>query len=219
MSSLSAQLQAYHDALIDRIGPENAAVINRALADLSASDLVTHARKTGETAPDFTLTDQSGATVTLSERLQSGPVAMFFYRGGWSPLCELTLRAWQARYRALLRAGGDVIAVSPDSQAVGLETATSNWIDFPLLSDTDNQVADLYGVAYDMPRDVQKLYRRYNLKVGKRCCDWRLPISASYVIAPDRTIRAAHVNVCPFVRMDPGEALRAFQDMQHLIAA
>jgi thioredoxin-dependent peroxiredoxin len=35
--------------------------------------------KVGEKAPDFTLTDTKGATVTLSKQLQSGPVILYFF--------------------------------------------------------------------------------------------------------------------------------------------
>lgn len=36
----------------------------------------------GETAPDFTLTDHSGETVTLSDA-RGKPVVLAFYRGHW----------------------------------------------------------------------------------------------------------------------------------------
>ena len=38
---------------------------------------------TGETAPDFTLTDQNGRKHTLSAALAKGPVVLVFYRGYW----------------------------------------------------------------------------------------------------------------------------------------
>jgi hypothetical protein len=37
----------------------------------------------GERAPDFTLPNQRGETVRLSERLSRGPVVLSFYRGVW----------------------------------------------------------------------------------------------------------------------------------------
>ena len=37
----------------------------------------------GETAPDFTLLDQSGTAHTLSRLLNQGPVVVSFYRGYW----------------------------------------------------------------------------------------------------------------------------------------
>lgn len=37
----------------------------------------------GEAAPDFTLQDQSGHTVTLSDARGKSPVVLVFYRGYW----------------------------------------------------------------------------------------------------------------------------------------
>lgn len=37
----------------------------------------------GDITPDFTLTDQDGRKVTLSEALRIGPVVLVFYRGYW----------------------------------------------------------------------------------------------------------------------------------------
>lgn len=37
----------------------------------------------GEYAPDFSLPDALGNTVTLSSHLEKGPVILSFYRGSW----------------------------------------------------------------------------------------------------------------------------------------
>ena len=37
----------------------------------------------GDMAPDFTLEDQDGRTVTLSVELKKQPVVLIFYRGNW----------------------------------------------------------------------------------------------------------------------------------------
>lgn len=39
--------------------------------------------KVGDTAPDFTLEDQNGQKVTLSESRGKSPVVLVFYRGYW----------------------------------------------------------------------------------------------------------------------------------------
>jgi cytochrome oxidase Cu insertion factor (SCO1/SenC/PrrC family) len=39
--------------------------------------------KVGEVAPDFTLEDQNGSKVTLSEARRKSPVVLVFYRGYW----------------------------------------------------------------------------------------------------------------------------------------
>ena len=39
--------------------------------------------KVGDKAPDFTLPDQLGEKVVLSEELADGPTVLAFYRGKW----------------------------------------------------------------------------------------------------------------------------------------
>ncbi len=48
-----------------------------------ASRLAPDALGIGETAPDFTLPTVGGGTYKLSERANSGPVVIIFYRGHW----------------------------------------------------------------------------------------------------------------------------------------
>ena len=45
---------------------------------------------------DFTLPDATGSAVTLSELVSDGPAVIVFYRGGWCPYCNLTLRTYQS---------------------------------------------------------------------------------------------------------------------------
>jgi hypothetical protein len=45
----------------------------------------------GETAPDFTLESNTGARVSLSQSLATGPTVLVFYRGHWCPFCARQL--------------------------------------------------------------------------------------------------------------------------------
>src|SRR5258708_6987750 len=50
----------------------------------------------GERLENFTLPDATGSTVTLSELVSDGLAVIVFYRGGWCPYCNLTLRIYQS---------------------------------------------------------------------------------------------------------------------------
>lgn len=61
--------------------PEVMAIVRRGIdstRESGASGL-----RIGERAPDFTLPNQRGETVRLSDRLSRGPVVLNFYRGVW----------------------------------------------------------------------------------------------------------------------------------------
>jgi thioredoxin-dependent peroxiredoxin len=98
----------------------------------------------GDTAPDFTLTDQDGNDLTLSA-LRGGTVVLYFYPRADTPGCTTQacgIRDRRADYEA---AGVRVIGVSPDSvEAVG-RFAAKHGLDFTLLADADHAVAGAYG--------------------------------------------------------------------------
>ena len=58
-------------------------IMSRATEDLKASDLMNGVLKAGGQAPEFTLTDQTGAQVSSADLLAKGPLVVSFYRGVW----------------------------------------------------------------------------------------------------------------------------------------
>jgi len=99
----------------------------------------------GREAPDFTLSDQDGNDVTLSE-LRGSPVVLYFYPRADTPGCTTQacgIRDHRAGYES---AGARVLGVSPDTVEAQRKFSDKHGFDFTLLADPDHQVADLYGV-------------------------------------------------------------------------
>lgn len=106
--------------------------------------------KVGDTAPDFTLTDQNGKQITLSAA--GAPVVLVFYRGYWCPFCLRQLSELRTLLDKDEKTKLYVISVDPaDKQKVTMEKIAKDGkgeINFPLLSDPDHKTIDAYGV-YD----------------------------------------------------------------------
>jgi peroxiredoxin Q/BCP len=99
----------------------------------------------GDTAPDFTLPDQDGNPVTLSE-LRGQPVVLYFFPKADTPGCTAQacgVRDHRADYEG---AGARVLGVSPDTVAAQRKFAVKYGLDFELLADEDHDVSELYGV-------------------------------------------------------------------------
>ncbi len=110
----------------------------------------------GVTAPDFTLPDQDGNRVTLSE-LRGSPVVVYFYPRADTPGCTTQacgVRDHRADYDV---AGAKVIGISPDPVEAIAKFAIKHSLDFTLLADPDHVVAEAYGTWVEK-RNYGKTY-------------------------------------------------------------
>jgi peroxiredoxin Q/BCP len=129
----------------------------------------------GDQAPDFTLPDQEGNPVTLSE-LRGRPVVLYFYPKADTPGCTTQacgIRDHRAEYQ---RAGAKVLGVSPDTVSAIQKFAGKYNLGFELLADEDHEVADLYGVWGE-----KKMYGKTYMGVQR----------ATFIIDPEGKV--AHV--------------------------
>ncbi|ALV45000.1 peroxiredoxin [Arthrobacter alpinus] len=102
--------------------------------------------KLDEKVPDFALPDQHGTLRTLAELTANGPLVIFFYPRAGSGGCTTEachFRDLQAEFAA---AGASIVGISTDAEDVQLQFATKNSLTYPLLSDRNGAVADLFRV-------------------------------------------------------------------------
>ena len=99
----------------------------------------------GQQAPDFTLPDQDGNQVKLSE-LRGQPVVLYFFPKADTPGCTTQacgIRDHRSDYEGT---GARVVGVSPDTVTAQRKFADKYGLDFTLLADENHEVADLYDV-------------------------------------------------------------------------
>jgi peroxiredoxin Q/BCP len=102
--------------------------------------------QTGDEVPDFELPDQTGTPHKLSTLVADGPVVLFFYPAAMTAGCTKEachFRDVAADYRA---AGVQRVGISMDTVAKQQQFADKHGFDYPLLSDPDGTVADIFGV-------------------------------------------------------------------------
>ena len=98
----------------------------------------------GSEAPDFTLPDQNGETVSLSG-LRGRPVVLYFYPKADTPGCTVQACGVRDRRADYAEAGAVVLGVSPDPVSRVKRFDEKYGLDFPLLADEDHAVAEAYG--------------------------------------------------------------------------
>ena len=99
----------------------------------------------GERAPDFTLPDQDGEPVTLSD-LAGRPVVLYFYPKADTPGCTTQACGVRDHLPAYEETGAVVLGVSPDPVDAVKKFHDKQGLNFTLLADADHAVCDLYGV-------------------------------------------------------------------------
>ena len=99
--------------------------------------------KPGDKAPTFTLLDQSGKKVKLSD-FRGRKVLVYFYPRADTPGC--TTQACALRDAAPQIGDTAVVGISPDKSEKQAKFDTKYSLGFPLLADEDHAVAEAYGV-------------------------------------------------------------------------
>ena len=104
----------------------------------------------GSAAPDFTLPDQDGNEVSLSD-LEGKTTVLVFYPLDWSPTCTDQLNVYQEVLADLEAEGAQLYGVSVDSAFSHKAFQEKLGISFPLLADFEpkGEVARAYGVYID----------------------------------------------------------------------
>ena len=99
----------------------------------------------GEKAPAFTLKNAAGKTVKLAD-FKGKRVVLYFYPRDMTPGCTKEACGFQSDLQPIAAKNTVVIGVSTDTEASHQKFAERYNLTFPLLADTNHEVAGAYGV-------------------------------------------------------------------------
>lgn len=169
--------------------------------------------KVGASAPDFTLPDATGRSISLATLRQSGPVVVTFYRGQWCPYCDLQLHAYQEALPRIRELGATLAAISPQTPDESLSTAEKRKLAFHVLSDAGNNVARGWGLVWKVGASLDSLHKAFGVDLAKSNGDTsnELPVPATFVVEPSGRIALAHVEPNWGARLEPAEILSALE--------
>ena len=135
----------------------------------------------GKPAPEFTLEDDAGETVSLSD-FRGRPVVLYFYPKDDTPGCTAQACGIRDAYGEFEQAGAVVLGVSPDRVSKHVKFKEKYDLPFTLLADPEHEVAERYGVWGE-----KKYMGRSYMGVSR----------TTFVIAPDGTVAEVMENVKP----------------------
>jgi thioredoxin-dependent peroxiredoxin len=99
----------------------------------------------GTPAPQFSLPDQNGNTVSLAD-LKGKKVLVYFYPKAMTPGCTVQAQGLRDSHTALAAKNVVVFGISPDPVKRLPKFIDKEQLNFSLLSDEDHSVADAFGV-------------------------------------------------------------------------
>jgi peroxiredoxin Q/BCP len=101
----------------------------------------------GSKAPEFSLPDQHGRRINLSDYLGKTNLVVYFYPRDESYGCTKEACSFRDNYEIFREAGAEVIGISSDDVASHQAFSANHKLPFILLSDKDKTVADKYCVG------------------------------------------------------------------------
>ena len=191
------------------------------------SNFIMQALKNEDIAPDFTLLNQHGESVTLSEVAANNDFTVItFYRGSWCPYCNLHLLNYQKHYETVRALGADIIALTaeqPEGEALatelglpeveGLEIARPK-IEFSIVHDKNNDASRKFGLSFATPESHLKVLdaigvdlEAYNGNSSTEVAD-----PATYIVDDQLNIIWSFVPSDYRVRADISEVISAIND-------
>ncbi|OBF87275.1 alkyl hydroperoxide reductase [Mycobacterium sp. 852002-51163_SCH5372311] len=149
----------------------------------------------GDKAPDFTLYDHTGRPRTLSALLSDGPVVLFFFPLASSPICTAQACHFRDLSNEFATVGAQRVGISTDTVDRQAHFAQQRKFDYPLLSDADGVVSELFGVRRGRFAKLRRSVVAREAARGGRHARRRgllarlLPVRrTTFVIDTDRTI-------------------------------
>ena len=212
--SLQARLDEKKAAFAQQAPAELRDTFERGVAEVRDSGVTDNMLKVGAQAPAFSLPNGENEQVELATLLQDGPVVLVWYRGGWCPYCVIQLNAYQELLPEFAKLRATVVGIAPERPVKVRETAATNNLTFTLLSDKGNRVATEYGLTYTLPEAVQAAFKgRIDFEDYNGDTSAQLPLSATFVIDADGTVRFAEADADYKKRAEPADVIAVLRDL------
>lgn len=204
MIKLNEKLQLIQKEMAQNIPVDILNAFGQSLQELVEQNLEDRALKVGDIAPDFTLPDAEGLPVSLYDTLQHNAVIISFFRGNWCPFCMAELTHYQEAINNNLVDSATVIAISPQNIHFNHDLKVQNNLEFRILSDKGNEIADKYGLVFTLQENIREIYKNMgaDLELFNSDNTYKLPIPATYLIDKNKKIVFSSVSTNYMERAD-----------------
>ena len=212
--ALQEKLDKIRTKFSEKAPEEMKEAFQQGINELVENGMLDQVIKEGDKAKGFSLQNAVGNEVSLQDYLDRGPVVLTWYRGGWCPYCNMTLKTLQEALPEIKNKGANLLALTPEVPDKSLNTKEKHDLGFEVLTDPHNKIAREYGLAFQVPDYVNKFYlQNFDIAEYNKDDKYELPLAATYVIDTDGTITYAFVDADYRRRAEPDEILDQLDEL------
>jgi len=202
---LADSIKSFQDEIIPTIPQNTLNIMMSELEALIAAGIAESSINKGNVFPEFVLPNANNDLRSLDNFLSHGPLVISFYRGAWCPYCNLEINALQKSLPDIIAAGGQLLAVSPQTPDKSADQVCISRLTFEVLSDAGNKLAKECGLVFALPEALRPVYQSWQIDIPGFNGDssFELPIPASYIIDTDGNIHYAFAEMDYSKRLEP----------------
>ena len=187
------------------------------LSRLDRAETGARALKPGDTIPAFLLPNAESRLVASDDLLARGCLVINFFRGNWCPYCRQTLKALEAALPEIEAAGGQLVALTPDTGHHLADTKRGQRLSYEVLSDVDGAVGLQFGVLFRAPAAYREVLAGYGIDLAERHGNDAsfIPLPATYVVDRAGVVRYAFVDIDFTRRAEPSAVVAALKHIHN----
>ena len=136
----------------------------------------------GNPAPAFSLPDQDEKIVNLSDFKGQRDLLLIFVRGDWCPGCHMMLRTYQRESHRFKEKNILCMAIGPDPVGVNRAMVEKLGLDFKVLSDEGQKIAQTYGCRLEDDENLHPVKESHKYQEG-------IPLPASFLVDKNGIVR------------------------------
>ena len=128
----------------------------------------------------------------------------------------MELEALQGAYTEMKELGAMMVAISPLLPKYSKQVEKNNGLEYDILSDAENKVAEMFGLKFAFPDYLIKVYKGFGADFERFNGDnsWTLPMPARYVVGQDGIITAAVFDPDYTVRPEPSKTVEDLKKLK-----
>ncbi len=211
MNTLAQQIEHLNQELSSQLSQEILNAFGKSIEDLKAKRIEENSIRLGDQMPEFSLPNALGKIISSEEVLKNGKMILAFYRGSWCPYCNLELKYLQDYLSIMKEKEATLIAVSPQSPDHSLSMAEKNNLEFEVVTDVNNNLAEKLGITFQLQNFVLPYYDGLGIHLSdfNKNNDNILPVPAVFVIDENRVVTYKFLDVNYMNRVDVEELIQA----------